>query len=158
MSEQITIQGLEFTVPVRYSEGHTLTAGEASALNQVFHENLRNNFAVKIKKLKEVEEELDVAKLQDSLSAYADEYQFGIRTAGGPRSVADPVKREALNLAKAAIKAALSAKGKSLKDAGGTEWLNDKAEELVLARPAFMEQAKARLDEMKSLASDALGV
>lgn len=157
MSEQITIQGLEFTVPVRYSEGHTLTEGEASALNQVFHENLRNNFAARIKKLKEANgEAIDVEALQSDLNAYAEAYQFGVRTAGGPRTVADPVKREAIALAKVAIKAALAKKGKSLKDAGGNEWLAKAAEEAVATRPVFMEQAKARLDQLKDLAADAL--
>lgn len=157
MSEQITIQGLEFTVPVRYSEGHTLTAGEASALNQVFHENLRNNFAAKIKKLKEANgEAIDVAALQSDLDTYAEGYAFGVRTAGGPRAVADPVKREAISLAKIAIKAALQRKGKSLKDAGGNEWLAKAAEEAVATRPVFMEQAKERLAQLQDLAADAL--
>jgi len=157
MSEQITIQGLTFNVPVPYSEGHPLTAGEASALNQVFHENLRNNFAARIKKLKEAAAPIDADELQKALDEYAGSYAFGVRTSGGPRAVADPVKREAINLAKAAIKAALAAKGKSVKDAGGNEWLAEKAAELVETRPQFTEQAKARLAEQQALASDILG-
>lgn len=157
MSDSITIQGFAFAVPVPYAEGHVLTAGEASALNQVFHENLRNNFASKIKKLKEANgEAIDVEALQADLDAYAKSYQFGVRTTGGTRAVTDPVKREAINLAKEAIKAALRSKGKSVKDAGGNDWLVEKATELVATRPVFMEQAKARVSALQALASDTL--
>ena len=44
-TDEITIAGQVFSVPVRYAAGHVLTEGEASALNQTYHENLRNNFA-----------------------------------------------------------------------------------------------------------------
>jgi hypothetical protein len=64
--EQITISGHSFNVPVRYEEGHELTAGEASALNQTYHENLRNNFA---KKVKDAGDGADVAALQAELAA-----------------------------------------------------------------------------------------
>jgi hypothetical protein len=47
--EQITIAGQSFNVPIRYEEGHELTSGEASALNQTYHENIRNNLAKKAK-------------------------------------------------------------------------------------------------------------
>lgn len=157
MSEQITIQGFEFDVPSPFAEGHVLTAGQASALNQVFHENIRNNFAGKIKKKKEANETLDAAVLQTEVTAYAESYEFGVRTSGGTRAVADPVKREALNLAKETLKAALRSKGKSLKEVGGVEWLNEKAEELVKTRPVFMEQAKERVASLQSLAGEALG-
>lgn len=157
MSDTITIQGLEFAVPVPYTEGHVLTAGEASALNQVFHENLRNNFAAKIKKLKNANgEAIDHDALQADLNSYAETYQFCVRTSGGPRIVADPVKHAAINLAKGAIKAALAKAGTSLKEAGGAEWLNKKAAELVATRPVFMEQAKARVEELQSLAAETL--
>ncbi len=46
----ITIQGANFNAPQPYDEGHVLTVNEASALNQVFAENLRNNFAARIKR------------------------------------------------------------------------------------------------------------
>ena len=47
--EQIIIQGVTFNVPTPYAEGHVLATNEASALNQLLHENLRNNFASKVK-------------------------------------------------------------------------------------------------------------
>ena len=39
----VTIAGAEFTVPAPFAEGHTLTAGEAAALNQLTRENVRNS-------------------------------------------------------------------------------------------------------------------
>ena len=49
----ITIAGHAFQAPIKYAEGDTLEANEAGALNQTYHENLRNNFA------KRVQEALD---------------------------------------------------------------------------------------------------
>ena len=98
MAEQITIAGSVFNVPVRYEEGHELTANEAAALNQTFHENLRNNFAKRVDSRKENGElDSDVKEeLQSELDSYADEYEFG-----GPRggAVRDPVMSEAMKMA-----------------------------------------------------------
>lgn len=118
--EQITIQGFEFTVPAPYTAGHTLTEGEASALNGLLHENLRNNFAAKVKKAKEEageDGEVNLGALQDELSEYADTYEFGVRRPGGGGGVRlDPVTSEALKLAKTAIYDALKKQGKARKD------------------------------------------
>src|SRR4029077_16952210 len=48
-TQAITIAGTRFTVPVRYAEGHVLTAGEANALNQTYLENCRNNLSGRAK-------------------------------------------------------------------------------------------------------------
>lgn len=155
-SDTITIAGFEFNVPVRYTEGHQLTAGEASALNQTFHENLRNNFASKVKAAtKDLSdgEEFDTTELQTSLDEYADAYQFGVRTAG-VRVSADPVKREAISLAKAAIRKALSAKGrKATPEAIAT------AAEQLLAGPkgeTYMQVARERIEAAKAVADETL--
>src|SRR6266446_4903096 len=66
--EQITIAAQTFNVPLRYEEGHELSAGEASALNQTYHENIRNNLAKKAK---------EGTLTQADVDAYASEYQFG---------------------------------------------------------------------------------
>ena len=96
--EQITIAGKTFNAPLRYEEGHELSAGEAAALNQTYHENLRNNFAKKVKDAIEAGAfSQDVIQIE--FDAYAREYQFGVRTGGGgaPR---DPVTKEALDILK----------------------------------------------------------
>src|SRR5262245_42373901 len=91
--DQITIKGTVFRVPIRYAAGHVLTEGEAGALNQTLHENLRNNFAKKVADGQEAG--LPVDTLQQQLDDYAAEYQFGAR-AGGVRG--DPVLTLAMNI------------------------------------------------------------
>ena len=159
-TDEITIAGHVFTVPVRYAAGHPLTEGEASALNQTYHENLRNNFASKVRKAKETPpateggepgtKELtddDIRSLQADLMAYADEYQFGVRVAGSPRAPADPVEREALNLAKEAIRQALKAKGKK----ADAEVVADLAAKLLDKNPQYREVAKQRVEAAKAV-------
>ena len=73
----ITISGVKFTVPSRYSAGHVVTAGEADALNQTLWENIRNNRAPHVKKA--VEAGADHASMQADVDAYAESYQFGVR-------------------------------------------------------------------------------
>lgn len=116
-TDTITIQGHDFTVPVRYAEGHVLKANEAKALNQTYHENLRNNFAGAVKKAKEgladgaeLSEDA-IAALQAELDKYATEYEFNVRTSSGPRTPADPVEAEALRMARKAVRDAIKAAG-----------------------------------------------
>jgi hypothetical protein len=96
--DQITIQGQTFRVPIRYAAGHTLTEGEASALNQTLHENLRNNFARKVAEGSEAG--IPQETLQQQLDDYANDYQFGVRTGGGGFR-GDPVMTMAMNIAPA---------------------------------------------------------
>jgi hypothetical protein len=105
--DQITIQGQTFRVPIRYAAGHTLNDGEAGALNQTLHENLRNNFAKKVGEGLEAGVGLDV--LQQQLDDYASEYQFGVRTGGGGFR-GDPVMTLALNTAREMVRLAIKKK------------------------------------------------
>jgi hypothetical protein len=105
--DQITIQGQTFKVPLRYAAGHALTEGEASALNQTYHENLRNNFANKVRD--GVEAGLSTAILQQQLDDYAQEYQFGQRVGGGGFR-GDPVMTLAMNIARDMVRTAIKAK------------------------------------------------
>src|SRR4051812_41959037 len=95
----LTINGNSYTIADRYEEGHELTAGEASALNQTLRENVRNNLSKK------------EGLTQDHVNEYAASYQFGVRTAGAGRT-SDPVMAEFMRLAKTKIKDALKANGK----------------------------------------------
>lgn len=152
--EQITIAGHAFNVPVRYEEGHELTAGEASALNQTYHENLRNNFANKVKA---AGASADLAALQTELDAYANEYSFGVRSGGGG-ATRDPVMSEAMRMAKKQLGDLIRASGKKVSDYESS-LITEKAKEL-LARPQgaqIMEVARARVEEQKALASSDLG-
>lgn len=102
MSDQlrdITINGQEFTIEVPYTEGHVLTASEAGQLNQVYVENVGNNFRGRVKEL--LESGATVEAIQAELDKYASEYEFGARRAsGGARRVVDPVMKEMRAMAK----------------------------------------------------------
>lgn len=151
--DTIVIQGLDFNVPTPYTAGHVLAENEASALNQLLHENLRNNFASKVKKAKEDAGEggtPDIAALQAALDEYASSYSFGVRSVSGvTRSSASAEEREALSLAKQAVKNALKAKGVK----ADKEQIAALAEEAVRTRPQFMEIARERVAARKSAAS-----
>jgi len=155
--DTITIQGASFTVPDRYTEGHVLTANEASALNQTFHENLRNNFAKQVKDVKGDAEEIDsesLADLQAKLDAYAESYVFGVRSASGPRAPADPVGKEAFSIAREAVRAAIRKKGLNPTnfEAKQIAELAQKALESNLDR--FTAMAKQRIAEREAIASE----
>lgn len=102
---EITIAGETFRVPQPYTAGVVLNANEASALNQTYAENLRNNFASKVKAAQEAGTfEHDV--LQGSLDDYANDYEFGVRTGGGRSG--DPVQVEAMAIARELVRKAIA--------------------------------------------------
>ena len=92
-TQAITIAGTRFTVPVRYAEGHVLTAGEANALNQTYLENCRNNLSGRAK---------DGTLTQEIVDQYAASYVFGQRTGGFASG--DPVESMALTIARKRVK------------------------------------------------------
>lgn len=107
------------SVPQPYTAGnHTLTEGEASALNQVIAENLSNNLRKKI-----VEGNPDnndqpwtEAEVQALVDSYLAEYEIGVRRAGGERRVVDPVEREARKIARAKAVALVKENGMKASD------------------------------------------
>jgi Asp-tRNA(Asn)/Glu-tRNA(Gln) amidotransferase A subunit family amidase len=136
---QLTIAGHQFQVPdallAKYNVGYTLsTEGEAHALQQTFTENLRNNFASKVKaKLENGNTELspeDQAALQAEFDAYAAKYEFGIRQPGQVRVAKDPVEREVRKMAGGAISERYRAK---YNEKPSKEWLDEKVTELLSA-------------------------
>ena len=147
-TQAVTIQGKNFNIPAPYAEGHALTAAEASAVNQLYAENIRNNFAAKIKK---AEEEKKDAPGQAELDSYCSTYQFGFRSAGQPKL--DPITSEARKLAKVAVTDSLKKKNVKIKDMeeGQFEALIDGAIEKY---PVFMERAKAIVEMRRSALDD----
>ena len=103
--KSVTIAGKQFTLSVPYAEGHTLTAGEASQLNQVRHENIRNNLAKFIRENTTLSDEELQAKVAETDAAYV----MGVRQAAGPGASRDPIAVEARSIARTAIKAKLKA-------------------------------------------------
>lgn len=152
----ITISGKTFSAPSRYAEGHVLTAGEASALNQTFHENLRNNFAKKVKEA-EAAGAFDPAEFQTTLDAYAETYQFGVRPIGGGGSGAkvDPVESEARSLAKSAIAASIKARGQKIKDFSA-EAIGNAIDKLLAKDPSYLATAKERVAQKANIAKTSL--
>ena len=151
--QTITIAGKPFTVAPRYAAGHVLTENEAQALNQTYFENLRNNFATKAKE----------GGSQEDFDAYASSYQFGVRTGGGSRL--DPVRAEAMSLARDQVKAVIKANGKNLSDykaaaiTTAAEKLLDSpkgAEILELAKKRVAEAQNAGASEIDSSLLDML--
>ena len=148
-TQVITIQGRQFTIPMPYAEGHQLNSAEAAAVNQLYAENVRNNFAGKIK---QAEEKKESVPGQEELDKYCAEYKFGARGAAGPKL--DPIEAEARRLAESAISEALKAKGFKLKDVPD-EQFDSWVKEAVETQPQFRAAAKT-LIEQRAAALEAL--
>jgi len=156
-TKAVTVAGKTFNMPLIFAEGQevTLTEGQASQFNQVFHENIRNNFA---KKVKDAEEKgsFDLAAFQAQIDAYANEYEFGTRKSSGPRTPSDPVAKEALKIATDAvhnhIKTAMGKKPSDFK----AESIKTLAQKLLESRPDITEKAKAIVAERQIGADQSL--
>lgn len=151
-TEKVTVAGKIFTMPLPFDEGHVLTAGEAGQLNQVYHENLRNNIAKKVKDAVD-KNEFDQDAFQAQIDKMASEYEFGKRRTGGPRAPADPVLKEALHLATEAISTKLKAAGKKPSEFSN---LKEIAQKLVDTNPAFKEKAAQIVADRQAVASATL--
>ena len=153
--KSVTVAGKTFKMPVIFSAGDeiTLTEGQASQFNQVFHENIRNNFAKKVKEASE-KAEFDQEAFQAQIDKYADEYEFGTRKAGGPRVPSDPVAKEALRIAIDAISNSLRSAGKKPSDFKN---LKEVAAQLVERKPEITEKARQIVAERQAVAGESLG-
>ncbi len=144
-SHDITIQGLIFPARQIFDEGHVLTAVEAGVMNQTRDENLRNNYAAKIKALmkeSKVEEssklaDPQLAKLKTEFPVFEEAYEFGSR--GGAREV-DPVRKQAMLFATNSVKNALKKKGIKISEVGPDK-IKELAEGAIVKNPKFMEKA-----------------
>jgi hypothetical protein len=96
----LTIAGQVFDVAddPKIAVGTPLTEGMVASLQQTRRENIRNNFAAKVRDATEDGEvelsQTDYQQLQDQLNEYAASYEFGVRSTG-VRRVTDPVEKEA---------------------------------------------------------------
>jgi len=108
-TRSIIIQGISFSVSLPYSAGHVLSDAEARALNQVRCENLRNNFAPKVKASVAGEEgALAEADLAPAFAETDAAYSFSMPGEGGGSRTLDPIEREARALAKEWVKGKLA--------------------------------------------------
>lgn len=156
---KMTIQGLEFTFHPRYFNGQnlTLSAGEAAAFNRLLSENLRNNFANRIKARRE---ELSLAEGDSldedsiaSLQAYFAEYEFNymFSVASPPRPQLDPIAALAAKLAREALATHLRRQGKALKDFSEAE-IEEKISIALSRNPSFREEAERRIAAARGVA------
>lgn len=154
-TQEITIQGHTFVAPAPYAEGHQLNEAEAKTLNQVLGENLRNNFATKVKSAMEAEggmSEEKLAELREAFAAYAEEYEFqGKRQARQP---ADPVAKEAQKMAREAILQKLKEAGKKQSDLA--DGVLDQLVKQLGAREDYMAEARKRIEQVKIMALGSL--
>ena len=156
MAESITIQGETFSVSPRYKEGDTLSANEASALNQTYFENLRNNFANKVSAAKD-NGTFDLELLQSEFDTYAEEYQFGVRTGGG--RTADPVMSEAMEIMRELVRKSIRKQGIKLADVKAAQITEKAKAEFTKNSPAaqkVLALAKQRVAQAQDVAEVSL--
>lgn len=147
-TQAILIQKTTFTAPAPFNEGHVMSGLEAKALNQLLAENLRNNFAARMKAAAEAEPPKVLT--QDNFDDYAETYQLGVRgTRGRIGAQVDPVDVEERRLATAAIKEAIKAKG--IKVASVPKETLEAYVERAVAGGKFREQAEAIVEAKSSV-------
>lgn len=150
MRESITIASRVFTVTNPFAEGHVLNGPQADALNQVFHENIRNNLAKKLEGLSDTD-------AQTKVTEYENTYEFGVRTGGGggPR---DPIHTEAMRIAREAVKRGLQRKGVKISGDGaiGAKEITAYAEKALAKHPEWLDTAKATVEANRAAAGQAL--
>lgn len=150
----VKIAGALFTLTAPYAEGHSLTAAEAKALNQVRAENIGNNVRKKIEEMKGEGDWTD-ATLQTAAEHVASidaSYVFNLTNIGGGKKSADPVEAEATKIAKERVATALKNAGKTLKDVDKDKLAAKVAE--VAAREDVMKLARKRVEERSKAAGD----
>jgi len=161
-TQTILIQGLQFSAPAPYNEGHVLSEAEANVLNQTFGENLRNNFASVVKAARTALNLPDKTDLTDptvlgeltaKFAEYASSYTFSGRRA--PRIVADPVEREAIRIAKSIVTEHLAAHKVLVKNLPEGR-MDSLVSELLSKRPDIRVEAKRRIDVTKDAATEVL--
>lgn len=173
--QNIKIQGFEFQVPAPYAAGHVLTDNEASALNQTYAENVRNNNAGKIKAAQEAAEKMtppgefdidsingikgtaategNTKTLRQLIDEAAATYVFGARVARSSEPV-DPVEREAHRIAVDVVNTAL--RDKNIKKTSLAEGQYDAAVKAYASQEGTVKEAKRRVAERAKIGAQTL--
>ena len=162
--KSVIIAGQSFDLATPYSAGHTLTEAEAKTLNQVRHENVRNNMAKVVKEAIESGDQAKLAELPAKVAAYDADYAFSIGGSGATATRLDPVEREARAIAKEYVKAHLAKTNRTFKSVpeGMTEdeWKAKLEDNIanVAASEAVLKEARsvvnAKNKRMEKLAAD----
>lgn len=136
---EITIQGLAFSAPQPYAAGHQCTEAEASVLNSVLANALRNNFARRVKESVDADGTVSIdaqAALQDEFASYASSYTLNARTG-------DPVERAAKRIAQDLVRTALNERGQKPSDLA--EGVFDSLVAKAALKPSVLGEAKRRV-------------
>lgn len=150
---EFIVQGILLKVPEPFKAGDVLLENEANSVNQTYRENVRNNLAKEVTKIKESEK--DPAKAQSAaqtaVNKYCESYEFGVRTGGG-RTV-DPVMSIAMGIARTYVKEAWKKDGKKTSDYTTAD-LNAAARKVVEANEQIRDYAEKELaNKKKALAN-----
>jgi ABC-type amino acid transport substrate-binding protein len=149
----ITIAGIAFQAPLRFTEGHVLSANEASALNSLLHREVGAKIKTQIEKLRKNGEEINVQAFQNILEDLSASHDFTTRSANS----FDPIQREAFKILRPLVLNALKKKNIDIKTLP-----EGKLEELLVQalakRPDIYDEAKRRANAIKDFAAASLGV
>lgn len=141
----LSIYDLDFSVAQPYSAGHTLTDGEARALNQTRKENLGNNFRKAVKAEQDAAaaeaREVNLDGLRAAFAELDAKYEFTLATVSASKKL-DPVERETRNLIKSELRTALAAEDPPRKWADLTDEQQEELIELNMDNEAIIKLAK----------------
>jgi hypothetical protein len=152
-NREISIKGVVVEVGQPYAEGHVVTAAEAKALNQTRAENISNAMRAKITALASEDGSYSaeaLAEIRSMVAEYDAQYEFSLTSTGGGRRATDPLEKECIAVARAAISAELKRQGIKVKDVA-KEKLDENIEKYK-DHPEIVKLAKKRLKERESLA------
>lgn len=152
-NREVAIGGVVATIGQPYAEGHTINAAEAKALNQTRAENISNAMRKKVKELASEDgtfTEAAAAEARKMIQDYDASYEFSLTAARGGRRTVDPLEKECISIARAAISAELKRQGIKVKDVP-KETLEENIERYK-DHPEIVKLAKKRLKEREGLA------
>jgi len=145
IKQDLIIKKVSYKIATPFEEGHVCTANEAKALNQLLKENVRNNFAARIKPDAE-------APSQEEFDEYVAGYEFGIRSV----SSSDPVAKEMLRIAEALVTKSLEKSGVTKKALGKDNF--DKKVADLLENPNYEPKIRAKAEAVIEARAAALDI
>jgi hypothetical protein len=162
-SPKIKVESYTFRGLLRYAEGHQLTEHEALALNKFLHDSAKSGFRASVTKAIELAKkegrealtEQEVSDLQSELLETLSTYDF--KTLRKPRESVPPVIKEARKLIKPLVLNFLKTKGVD-PDSLGDERMEKLLDQALEKRPDVMNEAKRRVEAIKSLGDEILAL
>ena len=119
MTKTIQTQGVTVEVSDPYDEGHSCSAAEAKALNQVRAENVRNNTQKAVMEVLESnggDVAASQAAVQQIVGEYDAGYEFTLASVGGGGTRLDPLTKECRSIAREYVSLKIKEKGMTQKE------------------------------------------